>query len=138
MMLIEDHLLAISKCMFQERNKWEYVTDEQKEKWFFIINRTMSKKYPELSQLLNQKTIDKVASMDLWFHFMEGKPYPKWFWSKTEKKNNINNKLTDSEISMLLKEFQIREEELNILLEYHHDEVLETLKYLKDLEKGNK
>lgn len=134
MNLIEDHLLAISKCMFQERNNWKFVTDEQKEKWFFIINRNMSKKYPHLTQLLNDKTTDKVAAMDLWYHFMEGKPYPRWFWSKSEKAKSDSD-FSEREISSLLNKFDIRREELDLLIKFNLNDVKEELKYIKDVEK---
>lgn len=134
---IEDHLLAISKCMFQDRKSWIFVSDQQKERWFFIINRNMSKKYPYLAQLLNDKSIDKVSGMNLWFHFMEGKPYPKWFWSKSEKSKD-NSQFSDKEIESLLNRFNIKPEELDLLIHYHIDDVKEELKYIKDGEKGSK
>lgn len=136
-MIIDNNVLAISKCMFQERKNWKFVTDEQKELFFFIINRYMSKKYPYLAQLLNDKTTDKVSGMDLWFHFMEGKPYPKWFWSKSEKSKD-DSIFSEKEINSLLNKFDIKQEELDLLIEYHLDDVREELKYIKDGEKGNK
>jgi hypothetical protein len=136
-MIIDNNLLAISKCMFQERNRWKFVTDEQKNDNFFIINRYFSKQYPYLAQLLNDKTTDKVSGMDLWFYFMEGKPYPKWFWSKSEKSKD-DSIFSEKEINSLLNKFDIKQEELDLLIEYHLDDVKEELKYIKDGEKGNK
>ena len=136
-MIIDNNLLAISKCMFQERNRWKFVTDEQKNDHFFIINRYFSKQYPYLAQLLNDKSSDKVAGMDLWFYFMEGKPYPKWFWSKSEKSKD-DSIFSEKEINSLLNKFDIKQEELDLLIKYHLDDVREELKYIKDGEKGNK
>jgi len=136
-MIIDNNVLAISKCMFQERKNWKFVTDEQKELFFFIFNRYFSKKYPQLSQLLNDKTTDKVAGMDLWFHFMEDKPYPKWFWSKSEKSKD-DSLFTEKEVNSLLSRFDIKKEELYLLIKYHLDDVKEELKYIKDGEKENK
>jgi hypothetical protein len=136
-MIIDNNVLAISKCMFQERNNWKFVTDEQKESLFFIFNRYFSKQYTYLAQLLNDKTTDKVAGMDLWFYFMEGKPYPKWFWSKSEKSKD-DSLFTEKEVNSLLNKFDIKQEELDLLIKYHLDDVKEELKYIKDGEKGNK
>ena len=136
-MIIDNNVLAISKCMFQERQNWKFVTDTQKETFFFIFNRYFSKKYHNLSQLLNDKTIDKVVGMDLWFYFMEGKPYPKWFWSKSEKQKDKSD-LSEKEISNLLKHLDIKKVELDLLMKYHSEEVKEEIKYIKDIEKGNK
>ena len=136
-MIIDNNVLAISKCMFQERKNWKFVTDEQKESFFFIFNRYFSKKYPYLSQLLNDKTTDKVSGRDGWFYFMEGKTYPKWFWSKSEKSKD-DSLFTEKEVNSLLNKFDIKQEELDLLITYHLDEVKEELKYIKDGEKGNK
>jgi len=131
---IEDNLLAIWKCMFQERNKWKYVSDKQKEKWFFIINRNMAKKYPEKAQLLNLKSIDKATSMDLWFHFMKTQPYPTWFWSKSPKQEKG---IPEKEYKQLLKHLLIKESDLDYLLDKYPDFIKEEQTYLKKLEKGN-
>ncbi len=136
-MIIDNNVLAISKCMFQERNNWKFVTEAQKEQFFFIFNRYFSKKFPELAQLLNDKNQDKVIGMDLWYYFMESKPYPKWFWSKSEKSKD-DSFFTEKEMNSLLLKFNIKQEELELLIKYNIDEVKEELKYIKDGEKGNK
>jgi len=136
-MTIDNNILAISKCMFQERRNWKFVTDEQKESFFFIMNRYFSKKYPELSQLLNDKFTDKALGMDLWFQFMENKPYPKWFWSKSEK-NKDESIFSEKDINLLLQKFDITYEELELLIKYNIEEVKEELKYIKDGYKENK
>jgi hypothetical protein len=129
-------ITEVFNAMFT-RKEWVKITDEEKSEYFFIINRYMSKKYPYLAQLLNDKTTDKVSGMDLWFHFMEGKPYPKWFWSKSEKSKD-DSIFSEKEINSLLNKFDIKREELDLLIEYHLDDVKEELKYIKDGEKGNK
>jgi len=131
---IEDHLLAISKCIFQERNNWKYVSIQQKEKWFFIINRNMSKRFPNLSQLLNNKNLDKSVGMDLWFHFMKSKPYPNWFWSKN-KEEKLKFNISEKEYEKLLIHLQVKSEELNFLIKHHKEEIIEELEYLKKLYK---
>ena len=131
---IEDNLLAISKCMFQDRNKWKYVSTQQKEKWFFIINRNMVKKYPQKAQLLNLKTIDKTTAMDLWFHFMKTQPYPDWFWSKSPKQEKA---MPEKEYKQLLRHLKIKEFDLDYLIDKYPDFIKEEQTYLKKLEKGN-
>jgi hypothetical protein len=133
-MKIDNNILAVSKCIFSARNNWKHVTDQQKEDFFFIFNRYFSKEYPEFSQMMNDKNQDKRVGMDLWFHFMEGKPYPDWFWSKSGKEKNSSG-LTDKEINLLMRKFQIKFEELEILISYYPDEVKEELKYIKETSK---
>jgi hypothetical protein len=120
--------------MFQERNKWKYVSDKQKEKWFFIINRNMVKKYPQKAQLLNLKTIDKATAMDLWFHFMKTQPYPDWFWSKSPKPEKD---MPEKEYKQLLRHFKIKKSDLDYLIDRYPDFIKEEQTYLKKLEKVN-
>ena len=81
----------VANAIFKFKNNWVYnpkgdvITNDDKEKFFFIFNRYFSKIYPDKAQLLNLKNIDKVMAMDIWFHFMKSEPYPQNFWSKTPK-----------------------------------------------------
>lgn len=130
-MRIEDNLLAITNAMFRNKTDWQFVTDEQKEKWFFIINRNFSKKYPDKAQLLNTKTIDKVTALNIWYNFMLDKPYPNWFWSKGESIEK--GKVSDKEFKQLLEHLKIKDIDLNYLIDKKFDFIKEELTYLKKL-----
>ena len=118
-----------------KKKGWETITDEDKIKNFFIINRMLSKKYTDQSQLLNLKTIDKVSALNLWYNFMLSQPYPKWFWSKgTGKEKPV---LSVKDINLLLTKLKIKKEDLNFLIERNFDFIKEELKYFKSIEKGN-
>ena len=133
-MIIDNHLLGISKTIFQNREQWEYVTDKQKEEFFFIFNRMFSKLYHKESQLLNLKNIDKISGMNLWYYFMKDKPYPKWFWSKQEKKKSD---IVEKDYKLLLSKLKIKDIDLDYLIERKPDFIKEELKYFKSQEKGN-
>lgn len=132
---IEDNLLSVFNSMFREKNDWKYLTDKQKETYFFIINRNLSKKFPEKAQLLNLKTIDKVAAMDTWYYFMINKPYPNWFWSKGEKSEK--SEIVDKDYKLLLQKLKIKDIDLDYLIINNIDYIKQELKYYKQLEKGN-
>jgi hypothetical protein len=133
-MIIENNLLAVSKVMFQNRENWKHVTDTQKETFFFIFNRYFSKKYPEMASFLNDKNINKAEGLDLWYHYMKNKPYPKWFWGKVEKKKD-DSEFSEKDIEKLLFRFDIKKSELDLLIKYNISEVKEELKYIKSTEK---
>ena len=127
--LIDIFKALISKSSTDLNN----INDEDKIKNFFIINRYMSKKYPEMAKLLNPKTIDKVSAFDLWHHFMKDKPYPNWFWSKSEKseKSDIPNK----DHKLLLQKLNIKDIDLDYLIEHNSEFIKEELKRFKEIEK---
>ena len=129
-------LIDVAKAIFTNKNNWKNISDEDKERFFFIFNRYFAKKYPEKSQLLNLKIIDKVSALDLWYHFMLNKPYPNWFWSKSEKAEKSD--ISEKEYKLLLLNLKIKDIDLDYLIEHHIEFIKEELKYYKDLDKNNK
>lgn len=125
-------LKLVADAMFYNKNNWVDIPDEEKEGCFFIFNRYFSKRYPELSQLLNLKSVDKVAAMDLWYTFMLKKPYPKWFWSKSESLEKP--KITKKDLELLIKKLELKESDINYLVDNHSDFIKEEIKYWNSIE----
>ena len=125
-------LIDIVNAITKKRG-WDNISNDDKIKNFFIINRYMSKKYPEKAQLLNLKTIDKVSSLDLWYNFMLTQPYPNWFWSKGNKSEKSIVSVKD--FNLLLLKLRIKKEDLEYLIEKQYEFIKEELKYFKSLEK---
>ena len=128
-------LIDVANAMFTNKRNWTNITDEDKEKFFFIFNRYFSKKYPDMSQLLNLKVIDKVSALNLWYGFMLDKPFPKWFWSKSEKGEKLE--VSEKDYKLILRKLKVKPSDLDYLIEKHFDFLKEELKYFKDIEKGN-
>ena len=126
-------IIDVANAMFG-KSDWNKITDDDKEKFFFIFNRYFSKKYPNEAQLLNLKTIDKVVGMNLLYHFMKGKPYPTWFWSKGEKVDK-KSEISESEFKSLLVYLKLKREDIEYLINNFPDFIKSELKYIKDFEK---
>jgi hypothetical protein len=126
-------LKLVGNAMFYKKREWVNVPDEEKESCFFIFNRYFAKKYPEMSQLLNLKTINKVTAMNLWYEFMLDKPYPNWFWSKSDKTEK--SVIGDKDYKLLLQKLKIKDLDLDYLIMNHFDFIKEELKYYKSIEK---
>jgi hypothetical protein len=134
-MKIENNILEVSKVMFSNKMNWKFLTDEQKEQFFFIINRYSSKRYPHLSQLLNDKSINKSIGMDLWFEFFKAKPYPQWFWSKSTKTDKLeSNQKFDQELK---KVFGLKDQEFDFIKNNFQEEYLQELENIKLQNDGN-
>jgi hypothetical protein len=125
-------LIDITNIILLKKGDWSKITNEEKEKNFFIINRYLSKKYLLQAQLLNTKGMDKVLGMNLWFHFMKTKPYPKSFWSKSNLEKSL---IAKKDYNMLLSELNIKPDDLNYLIDKNIDFIKEELLYLNKLKK---
>lgn len=127
------NLKLVADAMFTNKVNWEDLPDEEKENSFFVFNRYFAKKYPELSQLLNLKTIDKLAAMDLWYYYFRNKPYPQWLWSKSETQSKSD--ISEKEFKLLQEKLKLKDLDLQYLIDNHLDIIKEELKYFKNLEK---
>jgi hypothetical protein len=132
--MIENNILSVSNAMFKNKNDWNEVRKDQKEQFFFIFNRFFSKKFLDLSFLLNDKKMNKEVGTDLWYEYMKTKPYPQWFWSKSSVKSDHLG-ISESNLKMLKKHLDIKDDELEFLIKHHNQEIIEELEYLKKLDK---
>jgi hypothetical protein len=127
-------LRLVANAMFYKKNEWINIPEKEKEECFFIFNRYFSKKYPEKAQLLNLKSINKVVSMDTWYYFMLDKPYPKWFWSKSEEVKE-KPKITDKDFQLLVNKLGIKPGDVEYLINNFPEFIKDELNYYKKLEK---
>lgn len=130
-------LIDVTNSLFKDKSNWSNISDEDKSINFFIINRFMSKKFPEKSKLLNSKVINKVSAMDSWFIFMLTQPYPKWFWSKSTP-NKQKESFSDEEIQYISKEFDINQQDIHILMTYFYKEMEEEVVFFRNLKKQSR
>jgi hypothetical protein len=122
-------LKLVGNAMFYKKSDWVNVPDEEKESCFFIFNRYFAKKFPEKAQLLNLKSIDKITAMNLWYQFMLNKPYPNWFWSKSDKGHK--SEISDKDYKTILQRLKIKDIDLDYLIEHHIDFIKDELIYIK-------
>jgi hypothetical protein len=126
-------LIDVFNAMLKNKRDWVKITSDDKEKFSFIFNRYFSKKYIEQAALMNIKGIDKVLVMDLWYNFMLTQPFPKWFWSKSEKTDKP--KITEKEFKMLTIKLKVKPDDINYLIDKHPEFIKDELDYYKKLEK---
>jgi len=131
--MVINNIIGVFDAMIKNKSNWKYVTDKQKEEFSFIFNRYFSKKYIEQAALMNLKGIDKVLIMDLWYNFMLTQPFPRWFWSKSDKVDKP--KITEKELKMLVIKLKVKPDDINYLIDKHPEFIKDELDYYKKLEK---
>jgi hypothetical protein len=134
-MIIEDNLLVATNIIFKksDRKLFKHLSDSQKSKYSFIINRYLSKEYPELSELLNDKNSEGCGVYDIWWNYFSDKNIPRNFWSKSDK---LDNK-SESKISKPQRDWLMtinnlnKESDLDFLIKNHPDLIKDELKRWK-------
>jgi hypothetical protein len=128
-----NNIIGVFDAMIKNKSNWKYVKDKQKEEFSFIFNRYFSKRYTEQAAFMNLKGIDKVLVMDLWYKFMLTQPFPRWFWSKSDKVDKP--KITEKELKMLVIKLKVKPDDINYLIDKHPEFIKDELDYYKKLEK---
>jgi hypothetical protein len=117
-------LIDIVNRLFRFRKRWDEVKQVDKDKYFFIINRLLSKQYPEISQKMNFKDIDKATCLDIWYNLLDGKNIPKDFWGKKKGESKLSN----SDRTFLKRKYNLRDEEIDYLIDKYPKDVKNELK----------
>lgn len=102
--------------------EWDKITDRDKSRNFFMINRICSIAYPIQANSFNHLKIQSEKAIDFWKIFVTkfNKSYPKWIWTKTIKKEDIKetNKYKEEIIDFIKEKYQISNREINELNEF--------------------
>jgi len=133
---MEFKLTDVVNCLLKDRHNYKNIPVKVKEDNFFIINRFLSKRFPEKAQGFNKKNIDKSLALDLWFLFLrhqKNTDIQKWIWSKVP--NSGDKKFTDNDVKLLMNKLDIRKDDIITLEMYYPGLLEEELKYFKSLTK---
>jgi len=84
----------LNRIIFQDHKSYKHISDEEKEKAFFLFNRVIARAYPTNANALNHKDIDKASAMDVWFNLFSKRftTIPNWtqvpWWNLKMKKSD--------------------------------------------------
>lgn len=98
--------------------EWGKISNRDKAKNFFMINRTCSIQFPLQANMFNNLKIAPSEVVDWWKVFLSHKyrTQPSWIWTKTLKKEEKKRKEHKKEIIDFIKEkYQISNREIEEL-----------------------
>jgi hypothetical protein len=131
------NLKYIFDTLFKDRNKFQYLTDKDKEKNGFIVNRYLSKKFPDYAQKLNVRSGDMSMVLNLWWIYLGTRKdpnYRSWIWVNG-KKGVSSTKVDLKTIRLIQNRYQdITVEDIEYLNQWFPDIFKEDVKYYKKLE----
>lgn len=100
----------IIKIMIENPSEYSKISQGDKRKNYFIIQRRMAIKFPLQAQVLQHLKIDEISVVDFWQSFLR-KQYnktPYWMYTKGVKKSKeVKEKKTNIKES-LIKEYAIK------------------------------
>ena len=126
--------------IFKNKDDYKKLSDEDKKKFFFIINRKLARLYPYHAQYVNKKGINEASALDIWYYFFIKKRVmgtPKWYWfklSSTKKEKQTKYKI--DEINFLKEFYDIKDEDIEYLIKYHPSEIEEEIKKYRKFNKN--
>jgi hypothetical protein len=131
-------LFNFTKIFFGNNSKWENVTNYQKKKHRFMMNRFMAIRYPSQAEKFNINKINPVAVINLWR--VVGKKFtrtPGWFWTKTKKAVVTKTKgvfvPSEDTISFYLKKQEISRRDFNDGMKYYKEDLLIELERIEKI-----
>ena len=74
--------ITLSNIIFKDKEKFKFVSDEEKETNFFMLNRKYAFKYLKQAQFFNNKNIDRASAIDVWYQifYKTTNGTPAWWW----------------------------------------------------------
>lgn len=131
--------------MFESPHRWGEISNYDKRKHFFMINRMMSIQYPLHANMLQNLKVNQIDVVNFWFSFIS-KQYnrkPSWLYTKTNKKKKTTapkkskkekmKEVTEDDIIIYTKKYKYDIRDVRLALELYGDEVKTEILNLKEI-----
>ena len=130
--------MEVVDCIFVNKDKYEYLTDEDKIDSFFIINKKFAKKYPKIAEFFNDKNVDKASAIDQWnIKFKDQQGIPGWYWT-TKSKKEANKIKKEKDYDLIKSRYGLIEEEMKFLIEFFKKDLDNDMKQIKSFTEEDK
>lgn len=118
-------------------SQYEKVTDKEKQRNFFIINRRLAIKFPIQALKLSFNGINPIYAIDSWYQITskiasKEMKKPKWLWLKINKeKEEKKFKISEEVKEFYINDNQISDKEFYTALKFNQSEMLTELKKIE-------
>lgn len=126
--------ITLANIIFRDKEKYKYISDEEKESCFFVLNRKFAYKYLKQAQFFNFKNINKPSSIDIWYQvfYKTTKGTPKWWWqTKQQPKEKEKSEFSVNDIKLIKEYYELKNTDVDFLIKYYSDKLKEDIKRLK-------
>lgn len=130
--------ITLANIIFKDKDKYKYVSDEEKETNFFMLNRKFAIKYLKQAQFFNNKNIDKASSIDIWYQifYKTTNGTPQWWWqTKQNKSPKIKSEFNNNDLKLIKEYYELSDNDIKFLINYYSDNLKEDIKRLKKFQR---
>jgi len=132
--------ITLANIIFKDKDKYKFISDEEKENNFFMLNRKFAFKYLKQSQFFNNKNINKASAIDIWYQvfYKTTNGTPLWWWntSKSKKEKNKEKEINKNDIKLIKEYYNISDRDINFLIKFYNDKLLDDIKRIKKFERN--
>jgi len=126
--------ITLANIIFKDKDKYKFITDEEKEDSFFMLNRKFAYKYLRKAQFFNNKNINKSSSLDIWYQifYKTTNGTPDWWWkTKQPSKNKIKSEFNNNDLNLIIDYYEIKKSDIEFLIKYYSQDLKDDIKRLK-------
>jgi hypothetical protein len=136
--MVKIDFITLANIIFKDKDKYKFVSDEEKENNFFVLNKKFAFKYLRQAQFFNNKNIDKAAAIDIWYQifYKTTNGTPQWWWlSKQKAKEKIKSEINKNDIELIKEYYSFTDNDIKFLTIFFIDKLKEDIKRIKKFKK---
>ena len=126
--------ITLANIIFKDKSKYKYISDEEKESNFFVLNRKFAFKDIKKAQFFNFKNVNKSSALDIWYQvfYNTTNGTPQWWWrTKQESKVKDKSEFSKNDLNLIKEKYEITNSDIDFLIKYYSEKLKEDIKRLK-------
>ena len=128
--------ITLANIIFKDKSKYKFVSDEEKETNFFMLNRKYAIKFLKQAQFFNNKNVNRASAMDIWYQvfYKTTNGTPQWWW-KTKVEAKQKSEFINADIKLVKSYYDITDSDIKFLIKFQSEKLKEDIKRLKKFNK---
>jgi len=124
--------VTLANIIFKDKSKYKFVSDEEKETNFFMLNRKYAIKFLKQAQFFNNKNVNRASAIDIWYQvfYKTTNGTPSWWW-KTKVEPKPKSDFINTDIKLVKSYYDITDSDIKFLIKFQPEKLKEDIKRLK-------
>ena len=130
--------ITLANIIFKDKQKYKFVSDEEKDNNFFMLNRKYAIKYLKQAQFFNNKNVNRASAIDIWYQvfYKTTNGTPPWWWkTKQPQKVKTKSEFINSDIKLIKDYYNLKDVDIDFLIKFYSEKLKEDIKRLKKFKK---